>query len=62
MSTIFKILKWLSNGGLDRIEEILAVIAELIDKIAQLFNRLTNGSATARRQRLHDELNNHKKG
>jgi hypothetical protein len=55
-------LKWLSNGGLDRIEEILAVVSELIDKIAQLFNRLTNGSATARRQRLQDELNNHKKG
>lgn len=62
MSTLFKILKWLSNGGLDKLEEIIALIAALVDKIAELMNRLTNGSTTARRKSLETDAQNHKKG
>lgn len=62
MSLLFKILKWLSNGGLDRLEEIIAMLAALIDKIAQLFNRLTNGSTSAKREHLEKNLHKEHKG
>jgi hypothetical protein len=62
VGTLFKILKWLSNGGLDKLEEILALISALIDKIADFFNRLTNGSTSAKRATLEEELKKNEQG